>query len=450
MFRELVNRVRAIANWQGMGVANNDVWSSVCCTFSGLLAEKSALAGRRIVSFTELGPFFFWLACLGLLGFAAVPTHAADNFTPTSAFTDNRDGTVTHQLTGLTWMRCSMGQTWTGSTCDGTASSYSFNQAKGLSANFAGATDWRLPSPWELATIVDYDIADPGPTINSTMFPNTQSWHFWSGSPSANTSSFAWGVFFGPGAALNPFRSTSGHVRLVRGGQSFGTLTTPSSDFTDNGDGTVTHKQTQLIWKRCAEGQTWTGSTCTGTASPYTYDQAITLTASFAGKTDWRTPNIQELQSIVEYGAYNPSINLTIFSNTPSSYFWSGSPYAGGSDYAWSVSFKYGLAIGYLRSIYNSVRLVRGGQSFAPLTSASDCLLNWAEDNYPTLFVPSRPASQTFGSYILRTYSQTGTYLALSADPNGRVYYYQPSAGSNALLDLGLISTWKTQAGCAQ
>jgi hypothetical protein len=32
------------------------------------------------------------------------------DFTPTNAFTDNGDGTVTHQLTGLTWMRCSVGQ----------------------------------------------------------------------------------------------------------------------------------------------------------------------------------------------------------------------------------------------------------------------------------------------------------------------------------------------------
>ncbi len=95
-------------------------------------------------------------------------------------------------------------------------------------------------------------------------------------------------------------------------------------------------------------------------------------------------------------------------------------------------------------------RIVYATFALTNTSNSNDCLLNWAEDRYPTLFVPSRPASQTFGSYILRTYSQTGTYLALSADPNGRVYYYAPLAGSNALLDLGLISTWKTQAGCAQ
>ena len=30
---------------------------------------------------------------------------------------------------------------------------------------------------------------------------------------------------------------------------------TPTEDFTENGDGTVTHYKTGLIWKRCVEGR---------------------------------------------------------------------------------------------------------------------------------------------------------------------------------------------------
>ncbi len=42
--------------------------------------------------------------------------------TPTSDFIDNKDGTVTHRTTGLTWMRCALGQMWTGLSCSGAAS----------------------------------------------------------------------------------------------------------------------------------------------------------------------------------------------------------------------------------------------------------------------------------------------------------------------------------------
>lgn len=86
--------------------------------------------------------------------------------------------------------------------------------------------------------------------------------------------------------------------------------------------------------------------------------------------------------------------------------------------------------------------------NYASSSSSNDCLFDWAEDNYPTLFSPSRQTSQVFGNYILRTYSQTGSYLAFASELNGRVYYFAPHAASKALLDLGLVSTWKTLSGC--
>ena len=93
----------------------------------------------------------------------------------------------------------------------------------------------------------------------------------------------------------------------------FATPTTPTSDFTDNQDGTVTHKTTGLTWMRCAMGQTWTGTTCSGSASTYTYAAAMALTSNFAGKSDWRLPNIVELQTLVERKNYNPTITRHYF-----------------------------------------------------------------------------------------------------------------------------------------
>lgn len=77
----------------------------------------------------------------------------------------------------------------------------------------------------------------------------------------------------------------------------------------------------------------------------------------------------------------------------------------------------------------------------------NNCLFNWAEDNYPSLFLPSRSTIQTFGGYTLRYYSHTNTYLGIS-NSNSHLYYYAPTASNNALLDLGPATTWQQQAGC--
>jgi len=63
-------------------------------------------------------------------------------------YTDNGDGTVTDPTTGLTWMRCAVGQILDGSTCVGTASTYTWYQATTLpgTVTFAAKSDWRLPN----------------------------------------------------------------------------------------------------------------------------------------------------------------------------------------------------------------------------------------------------------------------------------------------------------------
>ncbi len=295
------------------------------------------------------------LLCLFAGNAFATPT------TPTSDFIDNRDGTVTHKTTGLTWMRCALGQTWTGSACSGTASTYTYDQAVALTGTFAGHSDWRLPNIAELQTIVERENYNPA--NNTAMFPNTPTSNsFWSSSPIVGSTSDVWDVTFYDGSLFFNGRGGSLSVRLVRASQSLGIgLSTPDTDFTDNKDGTVTHKRTGLMWQRCAVGQIWTGSTCSGSADAYSYDQVIALTGSFAGHSDWRVPNANELASIVSYDKTNLAINTTMFP-TPGS-FWSSSPYVGNTNKAWFVNFYNGLVYAYFRDSSLPVRLVRASQS---------------------------------------------------------------------------------------
>lgn len=152
--------------------------------------------------------------------------------------------------------------------------------------------------------------------------------------------------------------------------------TAPDSRYTNNGDGSVYDKDTDLTWMRCSIGQTWDsgGNSCNGAISSMTWQGALQTASTknndaLLGKSDWRLPNIKELASLVEFACDSPSINETQFPNTGLTYYWSSSADAYNSDRAWFVHFHYGYDGSNLRSndgnnpIYsNGVRLVRGGQ----------------------------------------------------------------------------------------
>ena len=95
------------------------------------------------------------------------------------------------------------------------------------SEELCGFSDWRVPDLYQLASLVrcrggSYQNLDDGcsgsyqkPTIDTEYFPNAQSSWFWSSSPYASYSSYAWFVSFSNGYDSTNYRSNR-YVRLVR------------------------------------------------------------------------------------------------------------------------------------------------------------------------------------------------------------------------------------------
>lgn len=130
-------------------------------------------------------------------------------------------------------------------------------------------------------------------------------------------------------------------------------------------DGTVFDLKTGLMWKRCAEGQTWESNTCTGPSNTnLTWQEALATAknSAFADKTDWRLPSQKELLSLLEQQCDSPPINPTAFPNASGDWFWSSSPDARSSYHALIVNFGTGLVSSVSDSNRFAVRLVRTGR----------------------------------------------------------------------------------------
>lgn len=98
-----------------------------------------------------------------------------------------------------------------GSDCDTNAYVKAVN-----AAGYCGYKDWRMPTRQELVSIVDFSRVNPA--IDTTYFPNTKSYSFWSSSLSAAYSNNAWNVYFDNGYSngYSDNYSNSYVVRLVR------------------------------------------------------------------------------------------------------------------------------------------------------------------------------------------------------------------------------------------
>lgn len=152
-----------------------------------------------------------------------------------------------------------------------------------------------------------------------------------------------------------------------------------SLSYVDNGDGTITDTNTGLMWEKLSDDDSIHDE-----HNVYNWDDAFNVkvaalnAATFAGHSDWRLPNVKELQSIVDYSVPlpGPSVSsafdsgctdgcsVTLCSCTRAGVpgYWSSTSYASNTaTFAWAVSSSESLTTYVAKLSMLSVRAVRGG-----------------------------------------------------------------------------------------
>jgi hypothetical protein len=253
-------------------------------------------------------------------------------------------------------------------------------------AGYCGETGWRLPTVQELSSLVDAGLVKP--SINSDYFHYVLSSSYWSSTAdNTNDTDIAWVVNFRSGYVFSFNKSNSYYVRAVRSGQSG--LLTPliinQNDPNIEGDDTVTDPNTGLMWQRYEGGaMSW--------QEALTYCEGLTL----AGYKDWRLPDCNELQSLINYDheLYSLVLDSCYFPQGFTAYYWSSTTEVGNTSNAWLFGFGGGDSKKYDKLDNNYVRAVRSGQS-GSLTHSAISVTPTALDFGPHPVGGSQPLTLT-------------------------------------------------------
>ncbi|MCK5703258.1 MAG: DUF1566 domain-containing protein [Cyclobacteriaceae bacterium] len=283
-----------------------------------------------------------------------------------ASYTDNGDGTISDNVTGLKWQKVMDGK-------------MSYNEAlrKVRSCSLGGYDDWRIPTIKELYSLIRFDGRVQGqkvikPFIDTGYFDqpigdsslgereiDAQTWSLtqYVGKTMRNDET-VFGVNFIDGRIKGypKYKKASGaanvmYFRMVRGNIEYG-----KNNFIDNNDGTVSDLTTGLMWQKADDGnsRSWEES--------LDYAENIEL----ASYDDWRLPNAKELQSIVDYSRSPQTTNSPaidpVFSTTEINdpdgnpgqypYFWTGTMHLDGvNPYASAAYIAFGEGQGEMNGV---------------------------------------------------------------------------------------------------
>ena len=305
------------------------------------------------------------------------------------SYTNNGNGTITDNITGLMWQQVDGGE-----MIIENATNYCDNLALG------GFSDWRLPSPMESFSILNHQ--NNNPAMNTTFFTASLAEYWWTNTYQAGDNTKVWCTNAGGGIGNHPKSETISaggikkfHVRAVRNSS---IPTTIANHFTDNGNGTITDNLTQLIWQKVPN------------TSALTWENALAYAEniSLASATDWRLPNIKELQSLNDESVANPSVNAAFLSAIGVHNYWSATSLPNQTTKAWYWNTQFGITTYDTKTNTNYVICVKGN----PTTLAiNDVNLNSKTIIYPNPFSLKINIDHATGNEIFELYNEMGQQI---------------------------------------
>ena len=285
-------------------------------------------SGNRITAYPMASSSINKLPDTGqTLSATTTPGEDSDYALNAPSFTDNGNSTITDNVTGLMWQKTDNGETtWENAVTNAAA------------VTTGGHTDWRLPTPLEAMSILNHNS---NPAVFSTYFLDNASGaagYWWTSDLFGTSTTNVWCTNKGGGLGPKPKSETISaggtlryHARYVRGAKA-----NNGHNLVNNNNGTITDTDTKLMWSQVpATARSWNNALL--------YAEALTL----GGSSDWRLPNIKELQSLVEITratatatTTTPCINRTLFPAATATAYWSSTSLTAAtpSD-AWLVDF---------------------------------------------------------------------------------------------------------------
>ena len=240
------------------------------------------------------------------------------------SYTDNGDGTVTDNVTGLMWQQMP------------SSDSVSLAQATSYCANLptGGYSDWRVPTRIELVSLVGTQMSIL--VIDLKSFPATLPTDYWTSSAPAGAPGNVYQVDFSDGVTDYSSSQSSVPVRCVRRPGTVGTRAAGPAGpgrYTFPMAGIVYDTETKLTWQQAPN------SPSSDLADARAYCTGLGATLGGAG---WRLPTMTELQTLVDESRWDPVLDPVAFPGLAPSITWASSPVAGDSSSGWIANSRDG------------------------------------------------------------------------------------------------------------